>query len=261
MNSVQAISLYEAINPYSSALHRANSNYSAVVGSDLVRLLDWRPVTARARYAHEAVRRMISDANYPCVGAKSALATGAYRFGQYKALASADAVAGLARDLCAFTAELAHMPARFATFLATFSGEEPDGEAAFEEKLWATLQALHDEDAGEFRYDPTVSSDPEAANFSFSFSGTAYFIVGMHPRASRFARRAPVATIAFNAHRQFVDLRESGDYDRFTQVVRNRDRSLQGSLNPNLAPFGTVSEARQYSGRAVEEAWRCPFHP
>jgi len=35
---------------------------------------------------------------------------------------------------------------------------------------------------------------------------------------------------------------------------------VQGSLNPNLADFGERSEARQYSGREVEEHWRCPFH-
>ncbi|MEP6902345.1 MAG: YqcI/YcgG family protein, partial [Actinomycetota bacterium] len=30
--------------------------------------------------------------------------------------------------------------------------------------------------------------------------------------------------------------------------------------NPNLSDFGTQSEARQYSGRAVEHEWKCPFH-
>jgi FPC/CPF motif-containing protein YcgG len=42
--------------------------------------------------------------------------------------------------------------------------------------------------------------------------------------------------------------------------VREREIALQGSLNPNLADFGERSEARQYSGRAVEDQWRCPFH-
>jgi FPC/CPF motif-containing protein YcgG len=35
---------------------------------------------------------------------------------------------------------------------------------------------------------------------------------------------------------------------------------VQGTLNPNLADFGERSESRQYSGREVEEGWRCPFH-
>ncbi len=44
------------------------------------------------------------------------------------------------------------------------------------------------------------------------------------------------------------------------EVIRDRERNLQGDLNPNLADFGTRSEARQYSGRPMEEQWRCPFH-
>jgi FPC/CPF motif-containing protein YcgG len=42
-------------------------------------------------------------------------------------------------------------------------------------------------------------------------------------------------------------------------MVRERDVALQGSTNPNLADFGQASEARQYSGRATEVAWQCPF--
>ncbi|MDQ6747348.1 MAG: YqcI/YcgG family protein [Candidatus Dormibacteraeota bacterium] len=36
---------------------------------------------------------------------------------------------------------------------------------------------------------------------------------------------------------------------------------LQGSLNPNLSNYGDRPESRQYSGRAVGDAWRCPMHP
>ena len=34
---------------------------------------------------------------------------------------------------------------------------------------------------------------------------------------------------------------------------------LQGSINPMLSDFGEATEARQYSGRAVEDDWRAPF--
>ncbi|MNR56963.1 YqcI/YcgG family protein [compost metagenome] len=43
-------------------------------------------------------------------------------------------------------------------------------------------------------------------------------------------------------------------------AIRTRDIALQGSINPVLARFGEASEARQYSGRAVEADWQCPFH-
>jgi FPC/CPF motif-containing protein YcgG len=38
-----------------------------------------------------------------------------------------------------------------------------------------------------------------------------------------------------------------------------RDVALAGAPNPMLARPGTISEARQYFGRAVGEDWVCPF--
>ena len=42
-------------------------------------------------------------------------------------------------------------------------------------------------------------------------------------------------------------------------AVRKRDIQLQGAINPVLDSFGNASEARQYSGRAVDGDWKCPF--
>ena len=41
-------------------------------------------------------------------------------------------------------------------------------------------------------------------------------------------------------------------------VVRDRDREIEGDVNPNLSDFGEHTDARQYSGRAVDDSWRCP---
>ena len=38
-----------------------------------------------------------------------------------------------------------------------------------------------------------------------------------------------------------------------------RDVEVSGAPNPMLARHGAVSEARQYSGRAVGSDWSCPF--
>jgi hypothetical protein len=43
------------------------------------------------------------------------------------------------------------------------------------------------------------------------------------------------------------------------QTIRRRDIALQGSTNPMLSDFGEQSEARQYSGRAVDAGWSPPF--
>lgn len=66
--------------------------------------------------------------------------------------------------------------------------------------------------------------------------------------------------LVFNFHDQFECLRESGKYDGMQKVIRQRDMVLQGSINPVLDQFGLQSEARQYSGKPVDESWRCPFH-
>jgi len=95
-----------------------------------------------------------------------------------------------------------------------------------------------------------------------SFGEEAFFIVGLHPRASRPARRFERPVLVFNLHDQFEQLREQGRYERMRAKIIERDVALAGSPNPMLARHGTISEARQYSGRNVAEAgWVCPFNP
>jgi uncharacterized protein len=83
----------------------------------------------------------------------------------------------------------------------------------------------------------------------------------MHPNASRQSRRFFMPALAFNAHDQFQNARQTGNFDRIVRAVRTRELRLQGSLNPELREFGTRSEARQYAGRATEDDWKCPFRP
>lgn len=121
------------------------------------------------------------------------------------------------------------------------------------------LQALHRCDQRDFDWAQGVSSDPASSDFSFSIGGRAFFVVGLHPHASRLSRRSPAPCIAFNFHDQFEQLRASGKYDTMQRAIRARDVALQGDVNPVLSRFGESSEARQYSGRAVGANWGCPF--
>ena len=132
-------------------------------------------------------------------------------------------------------------------------------ELDFERRLWRHLQGMHRCDRLDFEWAPGVSSDPQSPDFSFSIAGRAFFVVGLHPRASRLARRAPMPSIAFNFHSQFEQLRASGKFDKMQRVIRARDIALQGHTNPVLSPYGEASEARQYSGRDLGVAWACPF--
>ena len=246
-------------NPYRSALALASSSYLGVVDGTLRLLPDREPVPDRAQVVHEQLRAMLGDSRYPCAGARAALNTDYYRFGLYRGIGGPAASAGIAHDLWEFVAERPRMKTDFATFVAIFDEADAKSEKLFETKFWNQLQALHDLDNEP--YDPAVSVDPASPKFGFSFAGHAFFVIGMHPGSSRLARRSPWPAMVFNTHAQFDALKQKNLYDRFVAVVRRRDEALQGSMNPNLAGAGIRSEARQYAGRAVEERWKCPFHP
>lgn len=120
----------------------------------------------------------------------------------------------------------------------------------------AQLELLHEIDGR--AWDPSVSRDPADPHFAFSVAGRAYFVVGLHPHASRIARRMPRPTLVFNVHEQFEQLRSSERFSRMRDTIRRRDVQVQGDLNPMVADYGNDSEARQYSGRAVSSAWEPP---
>lgn len=141
----------------------------------------------------------------------------------------------------------------------SFAGPIVSDEIAFEQLLWQTLQQLHDLDAPFHRWDQSVSSDADHADFSFSVGGVAFFVVGLHAASSRLTRRFAWPTLVMNPHRQFEILRATGMFPRFQEVIRHGDEELQGAINPTLAEHGQKSEAMQYSGRYVEPGWQCPF--
>src|ERR1700722_204130 len=255
----QALSLYAVANPFSSAGALRYSNYCAPINGVATRLLDWRPHTARAKMADQAMRGFILSDDFSCVAAKGAVLSGGYRFGYYTSFADAQCSEGLARDLSAFIAERAAMQMEYATFVAVFEEPIAGDEKWFEVSLWRQLQQLIALSAPRFPWDPKVSKNPADPNFAFSFGGQAFFIVGMHARASRASRRFFLPAISFNAHAQFGRARDTGRFLKIQRQVRARERSIQGSLNPELAAFGSRSEARQYSGRKTEEKWQCPY--
>jgi len=91
--------------------------------------------------------------------------------------------------------------------------------------------------------------------------GRAWYVIGLHPGASRAARRFSSIALVFNPHSQFERLRSLGKYAQVRDLIRQRDVAANGSINPTLADHGQVSEARQYSGRVVAADWGCPFRP
>lgn len=207
-----------------------------------------------------ALTRLIEDPAFPCVGAKSALAQGNLAILTVGGLDSARDDTRVHRRLVEWGRVRRALSAGFRSLAVVFAGPTRLDERRFETLLWERLGALaaldrqqgHAQAAG-------FSADPDHPDFALSYGGQAYFAVGLHPGASRPARRLPFPGIIFNLHSQFTALREAGRYERMREVILARDEELAGSPNPMVARHGEVSEAPQYSGRAVGEDWVCPM--
>lgn len=248
-------------NPFGDIKHIHNSYYCVATDEalELPSNLHVEGVDVRALH-HQLRDKIVNDPAYPCVAAKSAFNKKAYRFGVYETLGSATAAAGLARDLFTFIHDRDRIDARFATYLSIFLEPRQLSEAAFEQALWKQLRYLHEEDRRFHNWSSEVSHETNHEEFGFSFAERAFFIVGMHANSSRVARQFPFPMLVFNLHRQFQALRETGDFERMKEVIRERELDVQGSLNPMLSDFGRHSEAVQYSGREVSPEWKCPVH-
>ncbi len=207
-----------------------------------------------------AFSAFVADERFPCLAGKGTVRRGDHTLRVYGALGSPRGAAELARDLTAFVSSTSDSETGMRAFVAVFPDEVVADEHEFEHRLWRELQLLHEHEASGVAWDPAVSDEPGSAHFSFSFAGRALFVVGLHPESSRLSRRFRWPALVFNPRAQFERLRAEGKFERLRTLVRERDMALQGSLNPNLADFGERSEARQYSGRAVEAEWQCPFH-
>ena len=211
-----------------------------------------------SRDADAEFRAYVGEAGFPCLAGKGVVNANGYECVAYGAMGTAASTRQLARDLASFV-QGHDDDTRLRAFVAVFPDTICTSEEAFEQLLWAQLQRLSDADPDGV-WDESASDDPDDSRFSFSVSGSAMFVVGLHPGSSRLARRFRWPALVFNPRAQFEHLKETGRFERLRGAVRDREIALQGTLNPNLADFGDRSEARQYSGRATEQEWKCPFH-
>ena len=221
------------------------------------------PYACVAPTSHPLVERFhafIRDSAFPCVGAKSALAKQQMRVLVARDITSAWNDLTIHAELHAFAQRYKSDPKLFQSLAVVFEGPETLDEEGFERHLWDRVQSLTDKDAWHgAEIDPRVDPAPDSPHFSLSFGGEAFFVVGLHPNASRTARRFERPAMVFNLHNQFEELRAGGLYEKLRATILQRDERLDGAVNPMLARHGEVSEARQYSGRQVDEAWSCPL--
>ncbi|WP_121116139.1 guanitoxin biosynthesis heme-dependent pre-guanitoxin N-hydroxylase GntA [Croceibacterium ferulae] len=209
----------------------------------------------------EELFAQIAEAGFPCVGAKSALARGTLKVIVGHSLESAWDDVKIHSELLEWAKGWRADPEGLRSLAVVYDTPTDLTEEQFEALLWERLQSLADKDQWRGQpYDQRVSSDPTDPHFSLSFGGEAFFVVGLHPGASRPARRFRHPTLVFNLHEQFEHLRDAGRYEKMRKTILQRDVALAGSVNPMLSRYGETSEARQYSGRQVGEDWTCPFH-
>ncbi len=206
----------------------------------------------------EKFTRRIEQPLFPCIGAKSALAQDSVEFIDAGSLLD-DAADRRVVDLLQGFASATGEDAVFVSRVVIFPTTPRLNELQFERALWQRLQRFHKLDALDYSWDSSVSADPADPHFSMSLGGRGFYVIGLHPGASREARRFDCAALVFNLHSQFEALRADGRYQKLREVITDRDIAYSGSRNPMLAVHGEASEAKQYSGRRVDAEWRCPF--
>ena len=212
----------------------------------------------------DAIEREFADFvqshDFPCVGAKSALGRGTLKVVACRSLTSSWDDMRMHEIAREWARDYKRDPSLFRSLAFVFEGPSNLAEKQFEDALWERLQSMTDKDQWRgIAHDQRVSTDPEDPDFSLSFGGEAFFVVGLHPNSSRPARRFPRPAMVLNLHDQFEELRSSGRYEGLRKAILVRDELLAGSINPMLARHGEASEARQYSGRHVPGDWVCPF--
>ena len=214
-------------------------------------------VTKNMRSMFEA---FVQSEAFPCVGAKSALSFGTIDFYEGGRIDRPADDLPLYKAICAFIDTLDLETPVVQSFVAIFQQPSDMDEKAFEEALWNRLQSLHNIDAATgHEWSRSAVADPGSPHFSMSLGGRSFFVIGLHPNASRLARRFEYPALVFNSHEQFEKLRSEGRFETMKKIIRKRDIALEGDINPMLADYGENSEARQYSGREVRGNWRCPF--
>lgn len=188
-----------------------------------------------------SVRKFIEQSSFPCIMAKSLL-----RHGMLKVHSHVN-IRNTLKNIYEFIDHYRNQPDRLSSFILCF--DQKINFADFEKQFWMILRSLNEMDKELYKHDERVSSDIHSPEFSFSLKSEAFFILLLHPESPRWARRFSYPAIVFNPHQQFEKLRKNGIFTRIRNLIRLRDISLQGYVNPMLSDFGQRSEIYQYTGK------------
>jgi FPC/CPF motif-containing protein YcgG len=196
---------------------------------------------------------------FPCIGAKAAVAKDHICCFEADHMACPKDDDAILEFLYRFITYYRKASDRFYSAAVIFKAPEPDSEATFDSLLWLRLRSLQAHDRKTYQHDSRVSSDPESPHFSFSLMQEALYVIGLHPKSNRKARRFEWPTLVFNPHAEFEKLREAGRFETMKKTVQKRDIKFSGSINPLVKDFGEQSEVFQYSGLHHDADWKCPL--
>ncbi|MER7156739.1 guanitoxin biosynthesis heme-dependent pre-guanitoxin N-hydroxylase GntA [Streptomyces lydicus] len=215
--------------------------------------------TERETTVRAALEDFIQTREFSCLGARAALKRDSITHRHYRRMGEASSAAENHRDLVEYVRTVRPLLSdqSFRTFVATFDEPGTVDELAYEGLIWQHLQLMHDLDSRSFGLDKGATSDPALPNFGFHTGGHAFFVVGMHPGASRASRRFSASAIAFNSLAQFVLLGEK--FYSMQGAIRRRESKNNGSVNPSFTVYEYEQPARHFSGRFTEEDWQCPY--
>ncbi len=201
----------------------------------------------------------LANKGYPCIAARAALSKEHIRVFVAGHMGCPKDDFAIMEFLYAFVDGYRGSGSFFHSAAIIFKGPEMVDEQVFDQLLWQRLQSFANIDSQHYGYDKRVSSDPASKDFSFSIKGEAFYIIGLHPKSNRNARRFKYPALIFNPHAQFEELRKTSRYERMKKIVRRQDVLYSGSVNPMLQDFGQSSEVLQYSGRKYDPSWQCPL--
>jgi len=197
----------------------------------------------------------IAQSDFVCLGAKAALKRGTITQRYCGELGSAEGIARSLEGLGDFLSSFEPSVRSFSSFVATFDELPDTSERRFETVLWRHLQGMHDQDSRHHPWSERYSPDPSSPRFAFSVQGHPFFVIGLHPGASRPSRRFHTPALVFNSHLQFNAMERN--FFTMRRKIREREEKFNGAPNPSLVTYRT--EARHYSGRMTEPDWGCPF--
>lgn len=194
----------------------------------------------------------IQQDSFPCIMAKAVARKGHIDIHEVPDIKNPAAVLPIMEKLYAFVDQFRQNQEKLSSFMLVVKDESLGNFETFGKNFYDFLQLLHHEDKKLYPHDPRVARSVKEKNFSYSIKSEAFFIIALHPQSPRWARRFRYPAIVFNPHVQFERLRENKIYTKIRNIIRNRDKMLQGSINPMLNDFGERSEVFQYLGKVYQ---------